>query len=243
MARLKRGIFVMRAMAHENDTTNCDKNPDGSPRGYRHELVDMLNRMRAGSAMEMETAERIGTLVSRLNESAFKCVEFDRWCVPFGDDGPPQDTPDPRIEEWRDITASYRLELELLPPSAADNNKWLLMINCSSADQPHVRSEGDGEYFYPEMLMVEMVVMIALDGQLGTIQRCEVCSSWFLSKSDSRVRCCQDHDVDDLRTGTPERRKQLAAAAKKQREKGKAEDERHLEELRKSGHKVPNRKG
>jgi hypothetical protein len=83
--------------------------------------------------------------------------------------------------------------------------------------------------FNPECQAVNAVVFIALEGRLGTMRRCEIecCERWFLTKDDPRVRCCPDCDVDDLRTGTAKRKKQLSVAAKRARDRAKAADEEY----------------
>jgi len=94
-----------------------------------------------------------------------------------------------------------------------------------------------------ELLAVEAVIHSALEGRLGTIKQCQVgsCNKWFISRDDSRRRCCPDHNADDLRKGTPKRRKQIVAAAKGARERAKSADEKHKARSAKAGRSIPGR--
>jgi hypothetical protein len=254
MGRLKKGISIFRDVPHELDPDpRARKNPDGSPIGYRHIVVDWLNRALSGTTADRDAAERIGALVQRMNQSAARSVDFDRNRISlFGVDGASEHAPNPRIELLDEIAASYsyRLEPNLIPPMMGDGNKWQLLIHCTGTPSGELgsqklgtRIEGEDACCNPECLVVEMIIMIAIDGQLGTIRRCEVCSRWFLTKADPRVRCCPDHDVDNLRKGTPVRNKQLAAAAKTRRKNEKEDDQKSWKQLTKDGFsKAPRRR-
>jgi hypothetical protein len=65
------------------------------------------------------------------------------------------------------------------------------------------------------------------------MKRCEVrsCGKWLLTKDDPRVLCCTDHDFDDLRKGTPKRKQQVNAAAKRARKRAKIEEAEYFKRL------------
>src|ERR1700693_2254274 len=87
----------------------------------------------------------------------------------------------------RAVSPDYQPEFDLLP--SRSSNKWKLLLHCDtpSGDGTEFQARWHGESdVNPESLAVRAVVFIALDGQLGTISRCEVasCRKWFLSKDD-----------------------------------------------------------
>ncbi len=154
----------------------------------------------------------------------------------------------------------YEIELDLCPRGGS--TKWHIAFHCVTAPSgdayerrqflnkkgqtPQPLSEKWPEVpkrFNPECQAVNAVVFIALEGRLGTMKRCHVgsCRKWFLTKDDPRVRCCADHDADDLRKGTAPRKKQLAAAQKQVRKKAKTEEENHWEQRRGKQSKKPGR--
>ncbi len=187
-----------------------------------------------------------------MNDSTAKeleTLEWSRSAAPGDVPGP--DAPHHGIEGFLKIASSYELEFDMYP----QGKKWLLICRCmkapsgqvyregGAAPELGVRWSGQDSMCNPEGMAVDAVVLTALDGLLGTIRQCNVCDEWFLTKNDPRVHYCPDHDVDDLRKGTPERQKQVNAAAKRARERAKAADEEHWEQrrLRKSVRPRPHR--
>jgi len=205
--------------------------------GTRRILVDWLNRAFLATPADRDAAERVGTVIKRMNESTANLLAHVQWigrgCV---------DSPAPTYESFDQIASSYKFNVDLYPPHEA--RKWELRCTCANAPSGEVylpatksgllrvapqlseRWPGRAAVYNPEGLALEAVVFTALYGRLGTIKRCEVatCRKWFLSKDDRRVRCCPKCDVDVLRRGTPKRRKQLADAAKKFRREVKQYD-------------------
>ncbi len=224
MGRLKKGVLVFRRIPPEGS--------EGQEIGYRHLLVDWLNRARLGTAADREAAERVGAFVNSLNDSNKYKWSGQRW-LPKSRKANPDDTP----RDWKSLKEHapyYKFTIDLAP--WLDGVKWELVVKClvpSDGDQeqmlvgpgeaPELRVRWEGEEedvaCNPERLSAEAVIQIALDGRLGTIKRCEVpnCCQWFLTKDDPRARYCPQHDADDFRKDTPKRREQLIAAAKKAR--------------------------
>ena len=207
---------------------------DGRVIDYRGVLVGWLNRALASSPADRDAAGRVGTLIESMNESTAEYLErVDSWNA----EGRPEAVPP--CKTFLQIAAyDYGLEFDLCPRPGF--KKWHIAFHCVTApsgemvfikkwSDPRPLNEEWPEVprrFNPECQAVNAVLFIALDGRLGTMKRCQVktCRRWFLTKDDRRVRYCEHHDSDDLRKGTPPRRKQLATAQKRAREKTKIEE-------------------
>lgn len=199
--------------------------------------MDWLNRALAGASADRHAAERVGTLIAKMNENTAEYLEaVDSWNA----DGRPGGVP--FCKTFQEIASAhgYELEIDLCPRDGS--KKWHIAFNCVTAlsgdayerwqflnekgqvPEPLIEKwPGIPKHFNPECHAVKVVVFIALEGRLGTMKRCVVqeCGKWFLTKDDCRVLYCPNHDSDDFRTGTPPRKKQLAAAQKKAREREK----------------------
>ena len=229
MARLKKGIWVFNDASGEFDSPGVE----GCTIKYREVLVDWLNRALFGTLEDQRAAERIGAVINKMNENAVAYLEtVNSWQL----EGGGKLGVFPFCETFQAIAPSYKLEVDLCPRDGS--KKWQLAFRCVNApsgeacerrDEMHEIWPAVPKYINPECQAVDAVVFIALEGRLGTIGRCEAgsCRKWFLTKDDPRVRCCPEHDVDDLRRGTPERKKQVNGAAKRARERAKAEDEKY----------------
>jgi hypothetical protein len=230
MGRIKKGVVVSREYKV--------KPTSGQRFGYRHDLVDWLNRARTGPARDRETAERVGALIAGMNDAALRFSsswkKYMSWRL-AGTEDACWGTPVPEsdriyLKTLRGVSPDYKPEVDLKP--SFDGDKWELVFHCDvpSGEGTQIQARWGGESDdNPESQAIEAIIFIALDGQLGTIRRCEVgsCGKWFLTKDDPRVRCCPDHDVDDLRSGTEKRNSQVKAAAKRARTRAKAEDEQY----------------
>jgi len=205
-----------------------------------------LNRARALTSADREAAERVGTLITGLNGSNSRWSEFKKAWIPRSANA---DTKFPDFKSLKESTPYYGFEVDLFP--YGDGVKWRLIVNCSSAPSGEGKGlcarfddlENQDSICSPELLAVEAVIHSALEGRLGTIKQCQVgsCNKWFISRDDSRRRCCPDHNADDLRKGTPKRRKQIVAAAKGARERAKSADEKHKARSAKAGRSIPGR--
>jgi hypothetical protein len=226
MARLKKGYLVFRDIPPEHSSPKSERRKVG----YRHVLVDWMNRALLGTAADREAAERLGALIKGMNDcNTSRWSDSKKAWIPKRRNNNP-DGFTVGLKSLSQQAPWYKFTIDLSP--WLDGIKWFLVINCEEApsgDGHDLRARWEDGVRNPELEAVEAVVHIALDGHLGTIRRCEVgsCRKWFLTKDDTRVRCCPDHDVDDLRKGTLERKKQVNAAAKKARDRDKAEDEQH----------------
>jgi hypothetical protein len=229
MARLRKGIWVFNDASGEYDSPGVD----GRTINYRELLVEWLNRAFSGTPTDRKAAERIGKLINNMNDSA---VEYLETVTEWQSEGGLELGVVPVCKTFLAIASSYELELDLCPRHGS--KKWQLAFSCVNAPSGDAFAPDSGideswpdmpKHFNPECQAVNAVVFIALEGWLGTISRCEVgsCHKWFLTKDDPRVRCCPDHDVDDLRKGTPERKKQVNAAAKRARQQAKTEEEEY----------------
>jgi hypothetical protein len=234
MSRLKKGVWLWRDIPSEY----CSPNSERSEIGYRHVLVDWLNRALSRTAADREAAERIGALIKGMNNSNAWWSKTKKAWIPRIRSTRPDGITE-ALKSFRQHAPWYRFRIDLLP--GGDGFKWQLLVNCEEAPS------GNGNNLYarwedgvrnPELEAVEAVIHVALDGQLGTISRCEVasCRKWFLSKDDLRVRCCRDHDVDDLRKRTPERKAQVNAAAKRARERERDGDEKYWKRRKSEDH-------
>lgn len=257
MGRLRKGIWVFNDASGEYDSPGID----GRTVEYRNVLVDWLNRAFAGASADREAAERVSALGENMNENTADYLKsVDLWKA----EGKPQALP--FCKTFREIASAFDYELELDLAPRHGSTKWHLAFHCVAApsgdaygrwqflnekgQDPQPLTEkwpGVPKRFNPECQAVNAVVFIALEGRLGTMKRCQVgsCRKWFLTKDDPRVSCCPDHSVDDLRKGTPERRKQVSAAAKRARERVKAEDQeywsrRRRDKLVKGRHRAQN---
>lgn len=241
MGRLKKGIWVF------NDASGEYASPgvDGRTIRYRDVLVDWLNRALSGPPADRDAAERIGALMKNMNQNTNEYLKaVDSWNA----EGGPKLGFVPFCKTFEEIASDYGYELELDLCPRYGSKKWHLAFHCVTAPsgdayerwqvlnekgpdpQPlHEKWPDVPKRFNPECQAVNAVVSIALEGRLGTMRRCEIesCARWFLTKDDPRVRCCPDCDVDDLRKGTVKRKKQLSAAAKRARDRAKAEEQRH----------------
>ncbi len=246
MGRIKKGVLVLRE--YKMKPASKEKF------GYRHDLVDWLNRARRGSSYDRDAAKRVGTLISRMNEAALRLSnswrKYMRWRVSGTEEAcwgsPVPDSARIHFTSLRRVSIDYKPDVDLYP--SWNNDKWQLGFYCDvpSGEGNQIQTRWGGESDdNPESQALEAIIFIALDGQLGTIRQCQVgsCGRWFLTKDDARVRCCPDHNVDDLRKGTQERRKQVTAAAKRARERVRAEDKeywarRRRDKLVKSRHRA-----
>lgn len=230
MGRIKKGVLVLRD--YKIKPASAEKF------GYRHDLVDWLNRAQTGSRQDRDAAKRVGTLIVRMNDAALRFSssweKYTNWRLSGTEEAcwgsPVPESARIHFTSLRRISPDYKPDVDLYPSWNSD--KWQLGFYCDvpSGEGNQIRTRWGGEDDdNPEIQAVTAIVHIALDGQLGTIRQCQVgnCGRWFLTKDDPRVRCCPDHDVDDLRKGTQERRKQVSAAAKRARERVKAEDEQY----------------
>jgi len=242
MGRLRKGIWVFNDESGEYDSPGID----GRTTKYREVLVDWLNRAFASSPADRDAAERIGVLVVNMNENTAEYLKaVDSWeeerkpkAIPF-------------CKGLREIASEFAYEFEVDIAPRHGSNKWHIAFHCVTAPSgdayerwqflnengqgPQALSEkwpGAPRRFNPECQAMNAVAFVALEGRLGTVKRCQIkeCRRWFLTKDDCRVRYCRQHDSDDLRKGTPPRKKQLAAAQKKVREKAKTEGEKPWEQ-------------
>jgi len=208
----------------------------GQKVGYRHGIVLWLNRALSRTPADRKAAERVGALINTLNYDTATRLASDN-VIPDAVNANPGKT-SPLYKSLKEIAPHYKFGIDLYP---WDGAKWELSFNCvkvpsGNGDKLRARFDDliaqDG-ICNPESLAVEAVIHTALEGLLGTIRRCKVagCGKWFLTKDDPRVRCCSDHNVDDLRKGTVERKKQVSEAAKRARKRAKTEDEEHWEQL------------
>ena len=238
MARLKKGIWVFNDASGEYDSPGVD----GRTINYREVLLDWLNRALSGTPADRDAAGRIGALINKMNHNTAEYLEtVNSW----QSEGGLELGVFPVCKTFRAIAASYELELDLCPRHGS--KKWHLAFRCVNAPSGEELEPSSGiheswpnvpKHFNPECEAVDAVVFIALEGRLGTIRRCEVgsCRKWFLSKDDLRVRCCRDHDVDDLRKRTPERKAQVNAAAKRARERERDGDEKYWKRRKSEDH-------
>jgi hypothetical protein len=212
--------------------------------GYRHGLVLWLNRALSKTLADREAADRVGTLINGLNISNAKWLDSDNVWIR-------KSRKATGFKSLKELARYYKFEIDLHP--SGDGARWGLDLNCvdaPSGDGSELRARFDDLIAQdgicnPEMLAVEAVIHSALEGRLGTIRRCEVgsCGKWFLTKKDdARRRCCPEHDVDDLRSGTPERKEQNRKAAKSARKSAKDEDERQRMASRPAGLVRPGRR-
>jgi len=233
MGRLRKGIWVFNDASGEYDSPGID----GRTIKYREVLVDWLNRALASSPADQGAAERVGSLVESMNDCTAKYLQaVDSWNAA----GKPEAVP--VCKTFREIASAHDYELELDISPRHGSTKWHIAFHCVAAPSgdayqrwefskekgldPQPLNEKWPELpkrFNPECQAVNAAIFIALQGRLGTIKRCQVkeCRRWFLTKDDYRVRYCPLHDSDDLRKGTLPRKKQLAAAQKRVREKTK----------------------
>ena len=253
MGRLRKGVWVFNDASGEYDSPGID----GRTIAYRDVLVDWLNRAFASSPADRDAALRVGALIDNMNENN---AEYSKAVDSWKAEGKPEAVP--FCKTFREIASvhDYELELDLCPRHGS--KKWHIAFHCVTAPSgdayerwqfsnekgpdPQPLTEKWPEVpkrFNPECQAVNAVVFVALEGRLGTIKRCQVkeCRRWFLTKDDPRVLCCSDHDVDDLRSGTPDRKKQNSEAAKRARERAKAEEENHWEQRRGKQSKKPGR--
>ncbi len=254
MGRLRKGLWVFNDASGEYDSPGID----GRTIRHREVLVDWLNRALAGLPADRDAAERVGALIENMDESTAEYLHsVDSWnakgrpaAVPF-------------CKTFREIASAhdYELELDLCPRHGS--KKWHIAFHCVTAPSgdayqrwQFINEKGEDpqplnekwpevpKHFNPECQAVNAVIFIALEGSLGTMKRCEVeeCRKWFLTKDDCRVRYCASHDSDDFRTGTPRRKKQLAAAQKRTREQTKLKDERDQTKSHAAGFVRPGRR-
>lgn len=239
MGRLRKGMWVFNDAGGEYDTPWVE----GKVINYREVLVEWLNRAFASSPADRDAAERVGTLIESMNESTAEYFEaVDLWIT--------RRRPEvlPFCKTFQEIASVHDFEIELDLCPRGGSTKWHIAFHCVTAPSgdayerwQFLNEKGEGpqplhekwpevpKRFNPECQAVNAVVFVALEGRLGTMKRCQVgsCGKWFLTKDDPRVRCCADHDADDLRKSTAPRKKQLAAAQKRARENAKAEEEKH----------------
>jgi hypothetical protein len=240
VARLKKKFLVYRDIPPESDYT--DPRGEGRRIGYRHVLVDWLNRGLSGGSADRKAAERVGTLIHRMQDSTVKYLKTLKWSLSNtrGDEPGPEDAPG--CESFLEIACSYDLEFDMLP--GIDGKNWMLVCRCMKTPSGEVyaggiaapelgaRWDGQDSICNPEGMAVDAVIFTALDGLLGTIRRCEVdcCRKWFLTKDDPRIRCCPDHNVDVLRKSTQKRIEQVRAAAKVARDRARDEEKKHWQQ-------------
>jgi hypothetical protein len=244
MGRLKKGVLLLRGSAEGKSTS-------GEQFGDRRDLVDWLNRAQTGPTRDREAAERVGALIGAMNDAGLKFFrswkQHTEWRL-SGSKAANWGWPAPEsarihISSLRGLSPDYEPEFDLLP--SFDGKKWKLVFHCDvpSGDGVQIRARWNGESDEnPESQAIEAIVYVALDGQLGTIKRCEVanCRQWFLTKDDPRVRTCPKCTVDDLRRGTPARRRQISEAQKKAREREKRANEKYWKKLKeKDGLETP----
>jgi hypothetical protein len=238
MGRLRKGIWVFNDAGGEYDTPWIE----GRVINYREVLVEWLNRAFASSPADRDAAERVGTLIESMNESTAEYFEAgDLWIAR----GSPETLPFCKTFQEIAFVHDYQIELDLCPRGGS--TKWHIAFHCVTAPSGDAyerwqfsNDKGEGpqplhekwpevpKRFNPECQAINAVVFVALEGRLGTIKRCQVkeCRRWFLTKDDPRVLCCPAHDVDDLRSGTEERKEQNRDAAKRARKQLKADDEK-----------------
>jgi hypothetical protein len=240
MGRLKRNVLIFRHIPPEWRGQKFAHKLEGIPPewsgqrvGYRHGLVLWLNRTLSRKRADREAGGRVGHLIKCLNESSCRWSTVHKQWIRKSANA---DDTIPLIRSLKEIAPCYKFGINLFP--SGDGRKWELHVSCVMAPSGDLLGSGLETLFNdlnwvdalgnPELLAVEAVIHTALDGLLGTIKQCEVheCSKWFLARNDDRTRCCPDHGADDLRKGTPKRRKQLAAAAKRVREREKTRDEK-----------------
>jgi hypothetical protein len=247
MGRVKKGVLMLR------EYLNGKSMIFGEDFGDRYDLIDWLNRASKGPSRDRKAADRVGTVIRGMNEAAVKFSrswnQYMDWRL-SGTEEASWGSPAPKslriyLNSMRGISPRYKLEFDLSP--SFDGDKWKITFHCSapSGKGTEIKARWDGESDEnPESQAIETVVVIALDGRLGTIRQCEVgaCGKWFLTKADSRIRCCPEHNVDDLRSGTEERKKQNKEAAKRARDRQRDEDERQWIGSREAGFAGPGRR-
>ena len=232
MGRLRKGVSMLEKYVDAGLTVFGEKVGD------RYELVDWLNQALQGPARDRHAAERVGSLIGGMNDAAMvysrSYQEYTRWRFSGTKEAnwgsPVPESARIHIRSLRGISSSYKPEFDLLPSSEGD--KWEFMFHCDapSGDGSKILARWPGESDEnPESQAVEAVVLIAVNGRLGTLKRCQIgsCGKWFITKDDPRIRWCPDHDTDDFRKGTPERKKQVNAAAKRARDRAKIEEQKH----------------
>jgi hypothetical protein len=227
MARLKKGVLLNRLAAPEHPSRKSEINEVG----YRHCLVDWLNRAFSGTAADREAAERVGALIKDFNDINHSV----RW-VPSMGDWIPKKRGRNTNGVWKTLKERapwYKFQFDIHPsPYGAKWELVILGVEAPSGQGDSLHAKWEDEQFVftdwnPELMAAEAVIHLALDGQLGTIRQCEIprCSQWFLTKNDSRVRRCQECGVQDRRKDTPRRQKQLARAQSEFRRQEKLADE------------------
>jgi hypothetical protein len=251
---VRKGIWVFNDASGEYDSPGID----GRVTEYREVLADWLNRALACGSADRDAAERVGTLIEAMNESTAEYLEaVNSW----NRDGRPEAVP--LCKTFREIASAHHYELELDLCPRHGSKKWHMAFHCVTAPSGHAFERWQQlnkkwpapqslienwpevpKRFNPECQAVNAVVFIALEGRLGTMKRCQVkeCQRWYLTKDDCRARYCPHHDSDDLRKGTSPRKKQLAAAQKRVRERAKAIDERSRAKSRAAGFVMPGRR-
>ena len=219
---------------------------EGVPFRTSANLVDWLNSTLSSSPVDREAAERVGSMIRRLNRNAarlrmpkdidHRSLDMRRWFWAVG------------ISEKRCVpllqtcAPFYNFNFDLYPPWGGRDN-WRLIIKISFSrpeDSNRPRDDMDkGQRM--ELEAVDTVVDLALSGLLGRLKDCKVrdCGKWFVTKNDPRVQHCKAHTYDDLRQGTPKRKKQLNEAAKNARKHAKTVDVAYWENARKGQLKKP----
>ena len=205
-------------------------------------LFLLRNRVLLDSASRKSST--VGKLLSDMNQSQVQHSgnrkKYLEWRLSGTEEGswgwPVPESLRWSIRSMQAIAPDYKLSFDLYP-SPAGETKWHLALNVdASGDGSQIQQRWSGESDQnPESQAVFAVVLLALRGILGSVKQCEVpdCGYWFLTKADPRVRCCPVHDVDDLRKGTKDRREQLRAAARRAREREKANENSTGNRLRK----------
>jgi hypothetical protein len=252
MARLKKGIWVFHDASGEYDSPAIE----GRTTKYREVLVDWLNRAFASTSADRDAAKRVASLMKEMNDTT---AEYLKDVESWQSGGERQLGAVPFCKTFQEIASAneYELELDLCPRHGS--RKWHLAFHCVTApsgdayeryqlsnvkQDPQPLSEEWRDVprrFNAECQAVNAVVFIALEGRLGTIKQCQVkeCRRWFLTKDDGRVRCCPDHDSDDLRRGTEPRKKLMAAAQKRARDRERIIDKKHLKDRLREGYVMP----